>query len=186
MYLNQSIFARLEQENTFEKQSELFKYDHQFQISDYCPVTEVDKLYFPAKFQFEDILNKDLMMEEDLMFTNDTPSYAPDAILECNDDIFAFKRCNENEPLLTQTQEESLKVLSSNRLISSEDTSEIFSDKKESSHFKSEQDEKFTNQSDKEDDDCGDSEEIILVPYEFQGDGRKREAKRHKSRTVIP
>ena len=27
---------------------------------------------------------------------------------------------------------------------------------------------------------------MILVPYEFQGDGRKREAKRHKSRTAIP
>jgi hypothetical protein len=38
----------------------------------------------------------------------------------------------------------------------------------------------------KDEDDGGDSDEIILVPYEFQGDGRKREAKRHKSRTVIP
>ena len=144
-----------------------------------------DKLYFAPKFEFDDALNKDLVMEEDLMYTHDTPSYAADGILECNDEIFAFQRFNE-KPLVTSTQEESLKVFSSNRLISSEETSEIFSDKKESSHFKSEQDEKFTNQSDKEDDDCGDSEEIILVPYEFQGDGRKREAKRHKSRTVIP
>ncbi len=144
-----------------------------------------DKLYFAPKFEFDDALNKDLVMEEDLMYTHDTPSYAADGILECNDEIFAFQRFNE-KPLVTSTQEESLKVFSSNRLISLEETSEIFSDKKESSHFKSEQDEKFTNQSDKEDDDCGDSEEIILVPYEFQGDGRKREAKRHKSRTVIP
>lgn len=70
------------------------------------------------------------------------------------------------------------------KLVSPDSTSEIFSDKKDSSHFKSELDEKYTNQSDKEDGE--DSDEMILVPYEFQGDGRKREAKRHKSRTAIP
>ena len=120
------------------------------------------------------------------MFTNDTPSYARDVILECNDEINTFLSRNNQETILALTQEESSKVISSNKLISSDETSEIFSDKKESSHFKSELSEKFTNQSDKENDDCDDSEEIILVPYEFQGDGRKREAKRHKSRTVIP
>lgn len=120
------------------------------------------------------------------MFTNDTPSYARDVILECNDEINTFLSRNNQEAILALTQEESSKVISSNKLISSDETSEIFSDKKESSHFKSELSEKFTNQSDKENDDCDDSEEIILVPYEFQGDGRKREAKRHKSRTVIP
>lgn len=99
MYLNQSIFARLEQQNTFEKQSEIFNFDHQFRLSDYCPVREVDELYFAPKYQFDDILNKDLMMEEDMMFTNETPNYAPDAILECNDDILAFKCCNEKESL---------------------------------------------------------------------------------------
>ena len=125
-------------------------------------------------------------MEDDLIFTNDTPSYARDVILECNDEINTFLSRNNQETILALTQEESSKVISSNKLISSDETSEIFSDKKESSHFKSELSEKFTNQSDKENDDCDDSEEIILVPYEFQGDGRKREAKRHKSRTVIP
>ena len=50
---------------------------------------------------------------------------------------------------------------------SPEDTSEIFSYKKESSHFKSELEEKYTNQSDKEDDLDEESDEMILVPYEF-------------------
>lgn len=27
---------------------------------------------------------------------------------------------------------------------------------------------------------------MIYVPFEFQGDGRKREAKRHKCHTVVP
>jgi hypothetical protein len=49
--------------------------------------------------------------------------------------------------------------------VSPDSTSEIFSDKKDSSHFKSELDEKYTNQSDKEDEE--DSDEMILVPYEF-------------------
>lgn len=28
--------------------------------------------------------------------------------------------------------------------------------------------------------------DMIYVPYEFQGDGRKREAKRHKSHSIVP
>lgn len=29
-------------------------------------------------------------------------------------------------------------------------------------------------------------DDMIYVPFEFQGDGRKREAKRHKTHSVIP
>jgi hypothetical protein len=47
------------------------------------------------------------MMEDDLMFTNDTPSYAHDVILECNDEINAFLSRNDKEPLLNLAQEES-------------------------------------------------------------------------------
>lgn len=131
-------------------------------------------------------MNDGFQMDVDLILAKTTPSYVPDVILACNDDISGNMRSSDQKTLWNQTEDESVKVLSSNRQTSPDDTSEIFSDKKESSHFKSEEDEKFTNQSDKDEDDGGDSDEIILVPYEFQGDGRKREAKRHKSRTVIP
>ena len=31
-----------------------------------------------------------------------------------------------------------------------------------------------------------DDDDMIYVPYEFQGDGRKREAKRHKTHSIVP
>lgn len=31
-----------------------------------------------------------------------------------------------------------------------------------------------------------DDDELVYVPFEFQGDGRKREARRHKAKTVVP
>ena len=86
----------------------------------------------------------------------------------------------------TLTEDESAKIVKRKRQTAPEDTFESSLCKKELSNFKSEMGEKSPNQSDKEENDDGDSDEIILVPYEFQGDGRKREAKRHKSRTVIP
>lgn len=30
------------------------------------------------------------------------------------------------------------------------------------------------------------NDDMIYVPYEFQGDGRKREAKRHKTHSIVP
>ena len=31
-----------------------------------------------------------------------------------------------------------------------------------------------------------DDDELVYVPFEFQGDGRKREARRHKAKAVVP
>lgn len=37
----------------------------------------------------------------------------------------------------------------------------------------------------KESSDLSDEEDMVFVPYEYQGDGRKREAKRHKRQTMV-
>lgn len=125
-------------------------------------------------------------MEFDLSLTNAAQSYVPDVILACNDDITANMLSQDQRTTGILSEVESSKVLKRSNQTTPEDTFETSVYKKELSHFKSEEEVKSPRQSDQEINDDDDSEEIILVPYEFQGDGRKREAKRHKNRTVIP
>lgn len=39
--------------------------------------------------------------------------------------------------------------------------------------------------SDQSDETCSDEDDAVYVPFEYQGDGRKREAKRHKLQTMV-
>ena len=65
-----------------------------------------------------------------------------------------------------------------------ESTAELQSELQDATRSKSEGEEGTLTPSDEDMERSEDKP--VYVPYEYQGDGRKREAKRHKSRTVVP
>lgn len=66
-----------------------------------------DPVFLAPLLNFEESIKNDFQMEFDLTLTNSTPSYIPDVILACNDDISANLLSSDQKTVRSMNKDDS-------------------------------------------------------------------------------